>query len=187
MAFIVTHKEEEEFKYDRCRDVSAEDAENYRNLKATRLCLRKEVDFGDLYTKDLYNVKLQSMIDRNKEKDKNLNIKLITEIPGFKWRVTAFVDMHNKAWWMTEKWFWVATVLFFSWPYRLIFRRWSAKSKYTLHKMVYVNSSPDSANHNEANKGDQESVPPAATLQAEEPEYVQNPQEVQIQMQQSTV
>ena len=52
------------------------------------------------------------------------------------------MDLRVKPWWIRPLFFWLATLLQMTWPYRWLFRAKTSKSYYALKKMIYKSTTP---------------------------------------------
>ena len=68
------------------------------------------------------------MISRNRFRDLFTDFSARREIPGLTKRFSAYVDLRVKPWWIRPLFFWLATLLQMTWPYRWLFRAKTGKS-----------------------------------------------------------
>lgn len=82
------------------------------------------------------------MILRNTPRDECWEFSWNKEIPKIDKRISAFVNIKMKPFWMRPKYFWFATMLMLTWPYRWLFRAKTANNYYELKKLMYKSSTP---------------------------------------------
>ena len=82
------------------------------------------------------------MISRNRFRDLFTDFSASREIPGLTKRISAYVDLRVKPWWIRPLFFWLATLLQMTWPYRWLFRAKTGKSHHALKKLIYKSTTP---------------------------------------------
>ncbi len=108
----------------------------------TRVKIDSSILFGDRETADDYERQVAEMLERNRHRDVFTHYSSSKEIPGLKKRISAYVDLRAKPFWIRPLFFWIATLLQMTWPYRWLFRAKTAKSYYTLKKKMYKSTTP---------------------------------------------
>lgn len=139
---IVTFVDHEEFSFGSWVDVSKREISVLRDATLTRFEIDSSIQFGDRETADAYNRQVAEMIRRNLHRDVLTEHHSTKEIPGLKKRTSAFKDLTVKPFWMRPLFFWIATLLQMTWPYRWLFRAKTAKKQLVLEKMVYKSTTP---------------------------------------------
>ena len=82
------------------------------------------------------------MIERNRYRDEFYEFVLTRKIPLMKKRFCARLDEQVTPFWMRPMFFWIATILWMTWPYRWLFRAKTDNIHYTLKKKIYKNATP---------------------------------------------
>jgi len=108
----------------------------------TRVKIDPSILFGDQETADDYERQVAEMLDRNRHRDVYTDYSSSKEIPGLKKRISAYVDLRVKPFWIRPLFFWIATLLQMTWPYRWLFRAKTAKTYYALKKKMYKSTTP---------------------------------------------
>lgn len=141
---IVTFVDHEEFSFGSWIDVSRREISALTDATLTRFEIDSSIQFGDQETANAYNWQVAEMVRRNLHRDVLIDhVQHSTkEIPGLKKRVSAFKDLTVKPFWMRPLFFWIATLLGMTWPYRWLFRAKTAKKLFVLKKMVYKSTTP---------------------------------------------
>ena len=134
---VVTFKDHDEFSFGSWVDVSKREMPALSTVSLTRVRIDPQVLFGDQETADDYERQATAMIERNRHRDAFTDFSASREIPGLKKRISAYVDLRVKPWWIRPLFFWLATLLQMTWPYRWLFRAKTSKSYYALTKMIY--------------------------------------------------
>ncbi|KAL9963689.1 hypothetical protein ACROYT_G027218, partial [Oculina patagonica] len=132
---IVTFEERDVFSFDSWDDVS--DREMPSNTALMRVKIDSSIQFGDQETTDCYDREVAEIYRRNLERDDEIKYSPIKEVPGVNKRFSAYADLNVKPFWIWPLFFWIATLLHMSWPYRWLFRAKTAKIYYVLKKKVY--------------------------------------------------
>ena len=139
---VVTFEDHDEFSFGSWVDVSKGKMPALSTVSLTRVRIDPYVLFGDQETADDYERQATAMIERNRGRDTFTDFSASREIPGLKKRISAYVDLRVKPWWIRPLFFWLATLLQMTWPYRWLFRAKTSKSFYALKKMIYKSTTP---------------------------------------------
>ena len=139
---VVTFEDHDEFSFGSWVDVSKRKMPALSTVSLTRVRIDPYVLFGDQETADDYERQATAMIERNRDRDAFTDFSARREIPGLKKRISAYVDLRVKPWWIRPLFFWLATLLQMTWPYRWLFRAKTSKSYYALKKMIYKSTTP---------------------------------------------
>ena len=139
---IITFVDHEEFSFGSWVDVSEREISGLPDATLTRFEIDSSIQFGDQETGNAYNGQVAEMIRRNFHRDILKEHHMTREIPGLKKRVSAFKDLRVRPFWMRPLFFWIATLLQMTWPYRWLFRAKTAKKHLVLKKMVYKSATP---------------------------------------------
>ena len=139
---VVTSEDHNEFSFGSWVDVSKRKVPALSTVSLTRVRIDPYVLFGDQETADDYERQATAMIERNRGRDTFTDFSASREIPGLKKRISAYVDLRVKPWWIRPLFFWLATLLQMTWPYRWLFRAKTSKSFYALKKMIYKSTTP---------------------------------------------
>ena len=139
---VVTFEDHDEFSFGSWVDISKRKMPALSSVSLTRVRIDPYVLFGDQETADDYERQATVMIERNRHRDAFTDFSASREIPGLKKRISAYVDLRVKPWWIRPLFFWLATLLQMTWPYRWLFRAKTSKSYYALKKMIYKSTTP---------------------------------------------
>ena len=139
---VVTFVDREEFSFVSWVDVSKSETSALTDATLTRFEIDSSIQFGDQETATAYNRQVAEMVRRNLHRDVFTEHHSTKEIPGLKKRVSAFKDLRVKPFWMRPLFFWIATLLQMTWPYRWLFRAKTAKKQIVLGKAVYKSTTP---------------------------------------------
>ena len=139
---VVTFVDRDEFSFGCWVDVSKKEMPELSSASVTRVKIDPCILFGDQETADDYSRQVAAMIERNEDRDEYTDFSASREIPGLKKRISAYVDLRLKPWWIRPLFYWIATLLQMTWPYRWLFRAKTAKSYYILKKKMYKSSTP---------------------------------------------
>lgn len=139
---VVTFVDQDEFSFGSWVDVSKRDMPALSTASVTRVRIEPCVLFGDQETADDYASQVAAMLERNRDRDVFTDFSAKREIPGLKKRISAYVDLRVKPWWIRARYFWLATLLMMTWPYRWLFRARTGKSYYILKKKMYKSTTP---------------------------------------------
>ena len=134
---VVTFTESEEFLYGSWVDVSERDTLSACTAAVARVKIDPGVLFGGQETFDDYKRLATEMIERNRHQDRNTDFALWIEIPGVEEEILGFVDLRVRPFWMRPLFFWIATLLWMTWPYRWLFRAKTGTMHCTLKKKIY--------------------------------------------------
>ena len=139
---VVTFEDHDEFSFGSWVDVSKRKMPALSTVSLTRVRIDPYVLFGDQETADDYERQAAAMMERNRGQDTFTDFSASREIPGLKKRISAYVDLRVKPWWIRPLFFWLATLLQMTWPYRWLFRAKTSKKFYALKKMIYKSTTP---------------------------------------------
>ena len=140
---VVTFVDHEEFSFGSWVDVSKSgEISSLTDATLVRFEIDSSIQFGDAETANAYTWQAAEMVRRNLHRDVFPEQHTTKEIPGLKRRVSAFKDLTLKPFWMRPLFFWIATLLQMTWPYRWLFRAKTAKKQLVLEKMVYKSTTP---------------------------------------------
>ena len=139
---VVTFVDHDEFSFGSWVDVSKREMPALSMVSLTRVRIDPCILFGDQETADDYERQAAAMIERNRHRDACTDFSASREIPGLKKRISAYVDLRVKPWWIRPLYFWIATLLQMTWPYRWLFRAKTGKSYYALKKKMYKSTTP---------------------------------------------
>ena len=141
----VTFMETKELSYGSWVDVSQGDhLLECSKATATRFWIDHGFLFGDQEIFDDFNRSGSEMIERNRGRDDFTDFIMRVESPEMKQRLLGCVDSRMKPFWMRPLFFWIATLLQMTWPYRWVFKAKTNKIHYTLKKKVYKYAKPSS-------------------------------------------
>ena len=138
----MTFVDHDEFLFGSWVDVSTREMPALSTVSLTRVRIDPYVLFGDQETADDYERQAAARIERNRHRDAFTDFSASREIPGLQKRISAYVDLRVKPWWIRPLFFWLATLLQMTWPYRWLFRAKTSKSYYALKKKLYKNTTP---------------------------------------------
>ena len=136
---VVTHLGSEEFRFGSWVDVSKRDMPALRGVALVRFKLFPEIPCGDQETEDDCKRHKEELCESHRGLDEYSYPWMSGEIPGLKWgeRISAYVDLRVKPFWIRPLFYWIATLLQMTWPYRWLFRAKTAKIDLFLTKKVY--------------------------------------------------
>ncbi|XP_001637073.3 transmembrane protein 151B [Nematostella vectensis] len=137
-----TFTAKDSFDYGSWLDISTDEIPELSSVEFTRLKIDPEVEFGDAETARSFDTKIKRMMEKHRHRDMYQGFSYSSEIPGLAKRISAYVDLRQRPFWISERYYWVATFLFMTWPYRWLFRAKTAKTHYALKKRVYKCSPP---------------------------------------------
>jgi hypothetical protein len=146
---VVTANISESFTFRFWRDHSQAALVNIHKKKITKIKLELQVLFGDVETARDFDERYSAFKEANKHRDTYVDFSVSRTVPGFEKRLAAYVDASAKAWWINSPCFWLSTVLWFGWIYRLVFNYSTAKTTYDVIKLIYVNQPIDSGKSSE--------------------------------------
>ncbi|KAJ7391015.1 hypothetical protein OS493_021035 [Desmophyllum pertusum] len=139
---VVTCMDHAEFTFGSWVDVSNREMPVLSTVGVTRVKIYPSILFGDQETADDYQRRVEEMLERNRDRDVFTDYSSNSDIPGLKKRISAYVDLRMKPFWIRSLFFWIATLLQMTWPYRWLFRAKTAKEYYTLKKKIYKSATP---------------------------------------------
>ncbi|XP_044184969.1 LOW QUALITY PROTEIN: uncharacterized protein LOC114956697 [Acropora millepora] len=141
---VTTFVDQDEFSFGSWVDVSKREMPPIGYASLTRVKIDPCILFGDQETADDYTSQVSEMIERNKYRDAFTEYSAKRQIPGLKKRFSTYVDLNVRPWWIRTLYFWIATLLMMSWPYRWFFRAKTSKTYYILKKKMYNSTTPPS-------------------------------------------
>ena len=139
---VTTFIDQDEFSFGSWVDVSKREMPPIGHSSLTRLKIDPCILFGDQETADDYASQVAAMIERNRHRDVHTDYSAKRQIPGLKKRISTYVDLNVRPWWIRTGYFWLATVLMMTWPYRWLFRAKTGKTYYILKKKMYKSTTP---------------------------------------------
>ena len=139
---VVTFVDHGEFSFGSWLDVSKREMPVLDTASVTRVKIHPSLILGDQETADDYKRQVAEMLERNRYRDDFTEYSSSDEIPGLKKRISAYADLSVKPFWIRPLFFWIATLLQMTWPYRWLFRAKTAKEYYVLKKKMYKSSTP---------------------------------------------
>ena len=139
---VTTFVDQDEFSFDSWVDVSKREMPPLDHASLTRVKIDPCILFGDQETADDYTSQVSEMIDRNRQRDVFTHYSAKRQIPGLQKRFSTYVDLNVRPWWIRSLYFWIATLLMMSWPYRWFFRAKTSKIYYILKKKMYKSTTP---------------------------------------------
>ena len=139
---VNTFEEHAYLLYGSWTDVSERDTLAASEAAIVRVKIDSAILFGD--QEIFYNYKTASaaMVERNRYRDVFIDFWQRIEIPEMKVRFLGCVDLQGRPFWMRPLFFWIATLLQLTWPYRWLFRAKTGKIPYTLKKKIYSSAVP---------------------------------------------
>lgn len=141
---VTTFVDQDEFSFGSWVDVSKREMPPLGYASLTRVKIDPCILFGDQETADDYTSQVSEMIERNRHRDVFTDYSAKRQIPGLKKRFSTYVDLSVRPWWIRRLYFWIATLLMMSWPYRWFFRAKTSKTYYILKKKMYKSTTPPS-------------------------------------------
>ena len=139
---VVTYVDHDGFSFGSWVDVSERGMPSLSTVALTLVKIDSNIVFGDQETADDYVRQVAEMLARNRHRDDFTDYSSSKEIPGLKKRISAYVDLRVKPFWIRPRFFWIATLLQMTWPYRWLFRVKTVKTHYALKKKMYKSTPP---------------------------------------------
>ena len=139
---VVTYVDHDGFSFGSWVDASEKDVPPLRSGALTLAKIDSSIVFGDQETADDYVRQVAAMLARNRHRDDFTDYSSSKEIPGLMKRISAYGDLRVKPFWIRPRFFWIATLLQMTWPYRWLFRAKTAKIHHALKKMMYKSITP---------------------------------------------
>ena len=139
---VVTYVDHDGFSFGSWVDASEKDVPPLRSGALTLAKIDSSIVFGDQETADDYARQVAAMLARNRHRDDFTDYSSSKEIPGLMKRISAYGDLRVKPFWIRPRFFWIATLLQMTWPYRWLFRAKTAKIHHALKKMMYKSITP---------------------------------------------
>ena len=115
---VTTYIDYDTFKHGSWVDASKKEMPQLSTVALTRLKIEGIVEFGDRETANDFERQRVEMIDRNRHRDVYQDFSCNRVIPGHEKRISAYVDLNQRPYWMKERYFWLATLLCCTWPFR---------------------------------------------------------------------
>ena len=144
--FVLTWSGSQEYQYTSWKDNSdVTEIPTFHATKMTRLKLKKDVDFDDDETRNDYDRSENEFIEANRHRDVLIHATKQIFITDLKERLMVYGRNKMKPWWMNKCCYWLAVVLFMTWPYRLLLKRASGKEEYKFVKRVSVRPQIDAS------------------------------------------
>jgi len=135
---VVTHSENEYFRYTRFDDVSGSVTTDILVFIATKVKFTKSWDLGDERTRQLYNVQESNFISRNKYRDTHFNSWNLFNIDGFVDRKLCLVELNKRNAAMSYGHYLMYSLLLLcSWPYRIWLENKTVRSRFHFTKVLY--------------------------------------------------
>ena len=134
---VVTFVDRELFFFDSWVDVSKTEMLAENNKSLIRVQMDTSIQFGDQETVDAYDSQVAEMVRRNQHRDVFTEYESTKEVPGLRKRICAFTNLRVKPFWIRPLFFWIATLLQMTWPYRWLFLTKTDKSHLVLKSRVY--------------------------------------------------
>ena len=139
---VTTFVDQDKFSFGSWVDVSKREMPPLGYTSLTRVKIDPCILFGDQETADDYTSQVSEMIERNRHRDVFTAYSATRQIPGLQKRFLTYVDLNVRPWWIRRLYFWIATLLMMSWPYRWFFRAKTSKTYYILKKKMYKSTTP---------------------------------------------
>ena len=144
---LLTYVDHDEFSFGSWVDFSTREMPALNTMDLARIRIDPSIIFGDQETADDYERQVEEMLERNRRRVGDVCIQSVEyssskEIPGMKKRISAYVDLAVKPFWIRPLFFWIATLLQMTWPYRWLFRAKTSKTYYALKKKMYKSTTP---------------------------------------------
>lgn len=133
---IITFRHEENFKFRYCTDAAGK-IDGFKNGCVTRVDINRTFGFLNRHTIDEFIRKKQELHDKNKHKDKYLDIREEFKIEGMKECIIIF-PLEERHWLMKRRYYLATLCIFLTWPYRIWFRKRINKKRYTYVKLISV-------------------------------------------------
>ena len=143
---VVTHSDAELFRYSYWVDNSKERLEYNETYGVTKIKLKNSIIAGDSETRELLDAAQAAFRERNRDIDEYMDYQLDITVDGFEKRMASYTDPSRKSWWIKKRYFWLATFLTFTWPYRWLFRARTGRAKYKVEKSIYIRHPEESGN-----------------------------------------
>eukprot|EP00033_Pygsuia_biforma_P001628 GCRY01001830.1.p1 GENE.GCRY01001830.1~~GCRY01001830.1.p1 ORF type:complete len:405 (-),score=35.89 GCRY01001830.1:21-1235(-) len=146
---VVTYVGEEVFPFSNWQDLSP--SAPFEALKTHSMVLvsfYKDFCFADALTERLFRLQGQSFVDRNRRRDTYFDYRTSMALDGFEPKILSFSE--SGVGWSVSLWaFWLSSLLFLSWPYRIYIGCIAYSYKYCFvtelrGAVMAVDGSPDS-------------------------------------------
>jgi len=102
---VVTHLDQEFFSFGSWLDVSKKEMPALSTVALTRIKIDPSILFGDQETADDYERQVAEMLARNRHRDDYTDYSSSKEIPGLKKRISAYIDLRVKPFWIRPLFF----------------------------------------------------------------------------------
>ena len=134
---VSTFTETEEFPYASWVDVSERESQEQCTAPVAKVTINPCFVFGNQETLNDYTRAAVTMVERNRNRDEHIDFSIGVEIPEMREKFLGYVDLGMKQFWMRPLYFWIATLLQMTWPYRFLFKAHTGKIHDTLKKKIY--------------------------------------------------
>jgi hypothetical protein len=136
---VVTHTEQESFRYARFSDDSGVVHNDILRHNATRIDFTKGWKAGSPQTQQFYESQKFAFQSRNRHRDTHFSFSEGMSFAGFQEKMLAIVDLKKKSIFMNWLAYAIVAIIFMqSWLYRLWMEKSSVKARYHFNKTVYV-------------------------------------------------
>ena len=138
---FIDHTDLKVFYFARCQDVSIDpDTITLDKGKLTRVRLHKHIKFGDKRTADEYNRQMNEMMSSAKENYPNSKVSFerTDSIENFVSTIASYWDTPVVKYWMTERYYILASVFGCTWFYRIAFNKATPKLNFTIEKEIFL-------------------------------------------------
>ena len=115
---VTTYIDHDTFAFGSWLDTSKKEMPQLSTVALTRLKIQGTVEFGDQETAEDFERQKSEMIERNRHRDVFQDFSCERVIAGLEKRISAYVDLRLRPYWMKERYYWLATLLFLTWPFR---------------------------------------------------------------------
>ena len=146
---VNTHFESAEFEFKSWRDISDRNALPRIN-GVTRLTLSKEFVLYDQQTTDALEALKNEMTEKNLGRDAFIDCDVIETLPNFKEYLLVKDPRTGIPCWMNLCCFWFCTLIWCTWPFRMLLNNRTESKKYNYRKEIsiaenafYTNFSPN--------------------------------------------
>lgn len=133
---VVTHTETEYFDISAHFEISRMISDDIYDNDMIKIRFSQRIEFGDPYTRGAYDRQLNAFISRNKRRDTCFSYTENKHIPGFKERMFS-VNGEVHSCFMTWFWYTTATLLGFTWPFRIWVEAKCVRGEYGFHTIVF--------------------------------------------------
>lgn len=135
---VETFSQTREFSYDSSVHVSSGDPLLGCTEAAVRVAIGYDILLGDKETIDSFKQFAKDMLELfSFHEDTYTHLILKVEIPEVKTRIMGCVGSQPRPFWMRPRFFYIATLLCMTWPYRWLLMVKTNKIHYTMIKHIY--------------------------------------------------